>query len=575
MGIPLFAAHRLWMTFTGRCLLDSDESVFGIMAIEAMRGELHAFFHGQDHMGSFQALIAVPFMAVLGSTPLALRVTAIAEGVVVLLCWRRILGRWGLAPAWVFFSLLFALPPEFIATWTLKSRGGIETLMLGSLWLAILTSITSSPDSSDRHWTRWFALGLVTGLGWWTSQLIIFFYLPGALHALLTFPISPKRPDLLQSEGPGRTRPSAHLLIVGLFGLSLALLLARGTVSYESALSDLLHEWRLAVVLQFAAVSLLCLVLWRRWGTPLWPLTLGGGILLGHLPALWVILTKESLYNITETQELQTLFTNLLSLALLVGGSMIGLLDEALRPLNLPAVLFAVVPGISLAAVALLFLGLLRATARTRRPPPAESFLALALVISAVLLGLTVQRYQGPPRYALFGMVFLTLTLGWFLARVWTLSRPAAAALLVILICVNLHSVAALERHPIRRTTMVTAEDQALIDFLTEKGITAASTGLFDTHRGYWHAYRLTFAAQEELTVHPSLHMPRIPRYREVLRHADRCAVITSRPGPVSEAFARHGIDHSRQEFGDLTVFSDFDKRRVDELGLISYRDSL
>ena len=111
--ISLYVAHRLWVVLTGRCPLDSDEAIFGIMGMEALRGQFRAFYHGQDYLGSFQALASIPFLVLLGASPLALRVTAIAEGAVILLCWRRIFRKWSLPrEAWFLFALLFAFGPN-------------------------------------------------------------------------------------------------------------------------------------------------------------------------------------------------------------------------------------------------------------------------------------------------------------------------------------------------------------------------------------------------------------------------------------------------------------------------------
>lgn len=69
--------------------------------------------------------------------------------------------------------------------------------------------------------------------------------------------------------------------------------------------------------------------------------------------------------------------------------------------------------------------------------------------------------------------------------------------------------------------------------------------------------------------------MPRIGRYREVLKKAERCAIITSNPEPIRRVFKKHNLSYNEKNFGGLTIFWGFDKKLVDELNLISYRESI
>ncbi len=570
--IPLFIIHRLWIVFAGRCLIDSDEAIIGIMGLDALRGQFHSFFYGQDYMGSFQSLAAVSFIILFGATPLALRITAIAEGIGVLLCWRWILKKWNLFSVWIIFGLLFAIAPEFIITWTLKSRGGyIETLFLGSLWLTLLVKISLSSQSFDKDKLWWFCLGLLTGIGWWTCQLIVFFFIPGIAYFLF---IAENRKRLMDF-GINNKYKFVHIVIFLFYWLSLALVMARGTIYYLSPLSKILYDYRWIVLVLHLIAVLFVFILCRMKGRLLWYLTFGFGIIIGYLPALFVVLTKENLYNTTVIESIGNLFLNLSSFIMISGGSIIGLLDGRLNPLGLPIYFLIIVPVIYLLSVVLILIDLIKKIHQERKIPSVEGFLVFSLVVLLILVCLVQKDYSNAPPYALFWVFFLNLTLAWFLAKQWSISWVASLVMLFIIIFVNLYSIAKIPQAPVNYSNMVTKSDQEVIDFLVNKNINVACTSLKGASHGYWEAYRLTFASGERLIVHPILHMPRISRYREMLKKSKHCAIITTVPKWTESVFNENGIRFRKNIFGNLTVFWDFDKKQVDQLGLISYKESL
>ncbi len=574
IAILAFLSNRFWIVFTGRCLVDSDEAVFGLMSMDVLRGHFSAFYCGQDYMGSFQSLAAAPFMLILGASPLALRVTAIVEGLVVILCWKWLLRRWGIPKAWFFFAFLFAFPPEFFATWSIRSRGGIEILLFGSLWLMVLTSITTSPKPFERETAWWLLLGILTGLSWWTNQLIVFFFIPAVLAFLL---VKENRSRLIQflRANNGAAKRVTTAAIVVLYWIAILLLIARGTAHYKSPFSRWLYEYRWLLPALYAVLLAIFLFSRKRLSVPLWPLAAGVGLLLAYLPALWRMFVHEDLYNTTGLNDLSDLPINLAGLFLMTGGSYIGLMAYNLRPLNIPSVLYVLVPCIYLTAIILAALNLYRKVIRNRRFPLGETWIVLSFIISLVLMGIIQRTYTMASHYALFSVFFLLIIAAYFLADLWTINRPVALSVALVLVCVNVLSVYRVPTVTIVKSRMVARTDADLIDFVVDKNIKATCTSLGSSSYGYWEAYRLSLEAGERIIVHPILHMPRIGRYREMLKEADRCAIIAATPDTVAKEFAAHDIPFRENRFGDLTVVWGFDKKRVDELGLISYEARL
>jgi 4-amino-4-deoxy-L-arabinose transferase-like glycosyltransferase len=174
-------ALRLILLARGVPALDSDEATLGLMGIHALHGQLFAYFWGQDYMGSVEALLAAPLIALLGPTTLALRLPVILMGLgavatVYLLGERLYSRRVGLICA-----ALLAVGPPFFDTLGSRTRGGyVETLLIGNLLLLALLSADLAGRLTAR---RCALLGVLIGLGLWINMLIAPYLL--AMGALL------------------------------------------------------------------------------------------------------------------------------------------------------------------------------------------------------------------------------------------------------------------------------------------------------------------------------------------------------------------------------------------------------
>ncbi len=87
----------LSLTLIGRVLLiahtngviDGDESLVGIQAQHILHGERPVYFYNQPYMGSFEAYLSAPFLAIFGSSTQVLRLELVLVSMILVrLTWR-------------------------------------------------------------------------------------------------------------------------------------------------------------------------------------------------------------------------------------------------------------------------------------------------------------------------------------------------------------------------------------------------------------------------------------------------------------------------------------------------------
>src|SRR5437762_6152422 len=148
--------------------LDSDQSIFGLMAMHILRGELPIFQWGYLYMGTIESFVAAPLMLLFGPTRFALNLSPVLFSMLFALSAylfaREAAGR--RAGLW---ALAFACFPPIYLVWTVVvARGAYtESLALGTLacYLA-LRAANAETNRAER-----FALvgvGLTLGLSFWT-----------------------------------------------------------------------------------------------------------------------------------------------------------------------------------------------------------------------------------------------------------------------------------------------------------------------------------------------------------------------------------------------------------------------
>ncbi|MFD6259572.1 DUF423 domain-containing protein [Micromonospora chalcea] len=181
-----FAAvgYRLALLFADVPPTNSDEATMGLAALHIARGDgFPVWFYGQAYMGTLEAYLAAPLVALAGPSVLVLRLPTLAlYALFLLLSWRltRRLGgdRW--------YALLvvavLALGADRVVKNQLIAGGGYPELNPAGAALALLT-VGLCVTGPGARWPRWAAWGLIAGVLLWVDPLILPYVL--TLGALL------------------------------------------------------------------------------------------------------------------------------------------------------------------------------------------------------------------------------------------------------------------------------------------------------------------------------------------------------------------------------------------------------
>jgi 4-amino-4-deoxy-L-arabinose transferase-like glycosyltransferase len=165
------AALRLWLLAHDVPTLNSDEATVGLMALHILHGQWTVFYWGQSYMGSLEAILAAPWIALFGPTSFALHLAPMVASLgflaTVYALGKRLFSRSvGLVSA-----ALLAVGPPFFVVLSLRALGGYpETLLFGNL-LLLLALRGRRPARQGLRDAALF--GLIAGLALWTNLLVI------------------------------------------------------------------------------------------------------------------------------------------------------------------------------------------------------------------------------------------------------------------------------------------------------------------------------------------------------------------------------------------------------------------
>ena len=185
------AASRIHSAWRFRHMINLDAGVVALMAKHIAEGQpWPAFFYGQSHMGSLEALFSALFCRIFGITGFAVNLgtAVIAFGLLpIAYFWARLIAgpRRGHAAGLVALAFLCVGPGGFYH-YNGSPRGGYASaITLGAFVLFYATRMSIRwTESKEQRSADFWVLGIGAGLAWWSSQLTTAAILSAALLLL-------------------------------------------------------------------------------------------------------------------------------------------------------------------------------------------------------------------------------------------------------------------------------------------------------------------------------------------------------------------------------------------------------
>lgn len=148
--------------------LDSDQAIFGLMAMHVLRGELPIFQWGYHYMGTIESFVAAPLMVLFGPTRFALNLSPVLFSMLFAVASYRF-AREAAGRTAALWALAFACFPPIYLVWTaVVARGAyVETLALGTL-AAYGALRAANAEQAREERDALLLTGLALGLSFWT-----------------------------------------------------------------------------------------------------------------------------------------------------------------------------------------------------------------------------------------------------------------------------------------------------------------------------------------------------------------------------------------------------------------------
>lgn len=166
--------YRLLLLLTDTPPTNSDEATMGLAALHIAQGrEFPVWFYGQAYMGTLEAYLAAPLIALTGPSTLALRLPTLAlYAVFALLAWRLTLRLTGDRWYALLVTALLAFGSDRIVKNQLIAGGGYPEMNAAGVALAVLAYDLAAGRPSHRL-PRWIGWGFLAGLMVWVDPLVL------------------------------------------------------------------------------------------------------------------------------------------------------------------------------------------------------------------------------------------------------------------------------------------------------------------------------------------------------------------------------------------------------------------
>jgi len=172
-AIVIGIAIRGWYIFHEPT--SSDEDVVGLMVQQILHGHFSAFYWGQSY-GGVEPYLVAPLFAVFGWSIWTLKSVSVILAVCAAAFTWRIAGRLIHDPAVAALAgaIVWAAPQSGVWNSTLELGFRGVTMACGTGLILLSLRVFEG----RRAWHQFALLGLVTGLGWWSSPEIVYFVVP-------------------------------------------------------------------------------------------------------------------------------------------------------------------------------------------------------------------------------------------------------------------------------------------------------------------------------------------------------------------------------------------------------------
>ena len=181
-ALALALAIRVWLIAASHGMMDSDEAALGIQAENILHGQFPVYFPGQNYMGSWDAYLLAPLIAIWGPSALAVHIVTLGESLIYLPLVGMVAARLYGERARAVALLFTALPPLYITVTELRMLGGyIETLTIGAALLLLTVEIRQRWREGRATLWQWALAGGLIGLGLWIDTLAVEYVITCAL----------------------------------------------------------------------------------------------------------------------------------------------------------------------------------------------------------------------------------------------------------------------------------------------------------------------------------------------------------------------------------------------------------
>jgi hypothetical protein len=176
LAVLLALAVRLFFLARTGGMISGDEALLGVRAERILHRAQPVYFYGQAYMGNWDAYLLGPIIAVFGPSAGAIHAVTLAESLLLVpiagALAVKLYSRRALLPA----LLITAVLSLYDVISELQMLGGyVETLVLGTALMLLMTLIAERWDQGRSTRVLWIGVGLLVGLSRWIDVLIAYY----------------------------------------------------------------------------------------------------------------------------------------------------------------------------------------------------------------------------------------------------------------------------------------------------------------------------------------------------------------------------------------------------------------